>query len=272
MFQWLCAPDRKARCCRDVMIVAAHPDDETIALGGQLHRMEGVHILHITDGAPPDMEDARASGFCRREDYASARRQELIAAMDLAGIDQDRLHCLAVPDKSASFRMAELAQDLAMIFRRQKIGWVISHDFEGGHADHDATAFAVRAACILSQKQGVPSPRILEFPLYHLHNGMLVVQQFASAGAEVPDCELPLDSFAVHMKRQMLSQFLTQRRTLSIFSEKTERLRRASPRNFLALPNGGEGYYASFNCGLRPAEWPSLAASASRELDLPEWL
>ncbi len=37
-----------------VMIVVAHPDDETIGLGAQLRRFEDALLVHVTDGAPRD--------------------------------------------------------------------------------------------------------------------------------------------------------------------------------------------------------------------------
>ena len=46
-----------------LMIVVAHPDDETIALGGQINRLRDALLLHVTDGAPRDGEDARHHGF-----------------------------------------------------------------------------------------------------------------------------------------------------------------------------------------------------------------
>ena len=48
-------------------------------------------IVHLTDGAPADRSDARAAGFASCQDYARARRAELLAAMRLAGIPAVRL-------------------------------------------------------------------------------------------------------------------------------------------------------------------------------------
>src|SRR6185437_9724842 len=51
---------------------------------------------------------------------------------------------------------------------------VFTHAYEGGHPDHDAVAFAVHAACRLSD---IP-PAIVEMPYYHRQDGRLITGEF----------------------------------------------------------------------------------------------
>src|SRR4051794_34478164 len=73
------------RTCRSVswrvMIIAAHPDDETIGAGAQLCRFRDATIVQLTDGAPRDGYDVAANGFASVDAYRSAREAELASAM-----------------------------------------------------------------------------------------------------------------------------------------------------------------------------------------------
>ena len=53
--------------CSRLLIVVAHPDDETITLGGQMWRLRDALLLHVTDGAPRDGEDAQRHGFTEHQ-------------------------------------------------------------------------------------------------------------------------------------------------------------------------------------------------------------
>src|ERR1043166_7357421 len=60
-----------------VVVVAAHPDDESVGAGGRLNRLRGALFVYLTDGSPRDTSDARRAGYDSREAYAAARREEL---------------------------------------------------------------------------------------------------------------------------------------------------------------------------------------------------
>lgn len=255
------------RAGEDLMIVVAHPDDETIGIGGHLPALAKATLVHVTDGAPRDLTDARGSGFAGWEDYAEARRDELAAAMEEAGIGLDRLYCLDVPDQQAARKLVPLAFQLAGFLHERRPRIAVTHPFEGGHPDHDATAFAVAAACRLLEKGGFAAPDIVEMACYHLGAEGPVYQDFA-AGFPSACLEVPLDPAAAARKQRMLAAFFSQRNTLAAFTGDIERFRPAPAYQFLTPPNGGRLLYEIFGLGLTGEEWAALARAASDELGL----
>jgi LmbE family N-acetylglucosaminyl deacetylase len=247
---------------RSIAVVVAHPDDETIGLGAQLRRLEGVTIVHVTDGAPRNGEDASLHGFSGCEDYAAARRREVEAAVALGGIAPHALVAFDVPDQESALDLAGTARRLAALFEERGIELVLTHAYEGGHPDHDAVAFAVHAAARLGG--GVS---ILEMPFYRAGPDGWIIQTFAPHPL-APEIALWLDDHARGLKLHMMNAHVSQAATLAGFEPRVERFRCARPHDFGVLPNGGDLLYEGAGWGMTGARWRDLVRDAQAELGL----
>jgi LmbE family N-acetylglucosaminyl deacetylase len=242
------------------MLVAAHPDDETISCGGLLSRVREPLILHITDGAPRNQADLRAAGFALREDYAEARRIELRNALELAGIPEEQTRSLGVADQEASFDMTALAGRIADVLRETRPGAILTHPYEGGHPDHDAAAFAVHAACALV----TGAPHIFEFTSYHVRDSAMEVGRFLIDSE--PGEAVQLTNQERERKQRMVECFATQIQMLRQFPLDVERFRAAPVYSFTDPPHFGKLFYENFDWGMTGERWRRLAAEASQHL------
>ncbi len=248
---------------RAVVVVAAHPDDEVIGLGALLPRFEDLRaIVHVTDGAPK-------AGVEQWHEYAQLRRREFQAAMVEAGVGGVRQICLQCPDQEASFRMVEIARELCGVFEELRPKFVLTHPYEGGHPDHDATAATVQGAAELLRNKGPYAPTILEFSSYHQ----------GPHGMET-GCFLSWPEWAVNghvlteeeksTKKKLFDCYVSQRNVLQYFPIGEEPLRPAPAYDFTQPPHEGKLYYENFQWGVTGEEWRELAARALRELKLAE--
>jgi LmbE family N-acetylglucosaminyl deacetylase len=247
-----------------VAVFVAHPDDETAGAGGILPSLRQPVIVHMTDGAPRDLAFARAAGYEDREEYARARRLELYNALELAGIRPEQTRSFDYFDQELSLHMVPAALRIAELLREFRPGWVLTQAYEGGHPDHDATAFVVHAACML-----LPSPpRIYEFTSYHaLKEGGTELGRFLP-GEDAGET-ITLSSEARERKIRMLACFATQQDMLRQFPVDAERYRAAPVYDFTQAPHPGVLLYENFNWGMSGEWWRRLAATALAELGIP---
>jgi LmbE family N-acetylglucosaminyl deacetylase len=243
------------------LLLFAHPDDETIALGARLSNFTDAHIVHVTDGAPRNEEDRRHHGFATLADYRKARAFELCTALAAAGLSSVSRECLRVPDQEASQHLALLTRTIARIIRQQQPEVIFTHPYEGGHPDHDSCAFAVRHALDLLPSHSVPL--VIEAAFYHLGpRGREAGIFLPPSTRPVPSVELRLSPEEHRRKRELLARFRSQRDTLAGFPLDFERFRIAPEYDFLNPPHTPPVLYDQYAWGMTSPEFSRLACEA----------
>ncbi|MDQ6736558.1 MAG: PIG-L family deacetylase [Gemmatimonadota bacterium] len=134
-----------------VIVIAPHPDDESLATGGLIQRAletgVKVSVVVLTDGDMnpwPQRAAERKLVVTRadRERWGRRRRQEAIAALSQLGVgSRDVLH-LGLPDMGITRRLesdpAGVYDPLATLFRDNLPSIVVAPSLRDTHPDHSA--------------------------------------------------------------------------------------------------------------------------------------
>ncbi|RDH76417.1 PIG-L family deacetylase [Mycolicibacterium moriokaense] len=147
--------------CPAMVLVAAHPDDETLGLGATAamlsRRGVTVQIVAVTDGeaAYPDTPDGR-------EGLARLRRDELKAAAHRLGLPKPIF--LRMPDGEVATHEMRLTIRLEALLAGFDPGAWCAATWRGdGHPDHEATG---RAAAAAARSAGAV---FVEYPIWMWH-------------------------------------------------------------------------------------------------------
>lgn len=241
------------------LIIAPHPDDETIGAGIWMDRHPDwdVTLLHITDGSPRDGLDAGAAGLRSRRAYAAARRRELREALLHLTPGRRRLRAFSYIDKESYLHLPEIITRLVALIGKLRPALVLSPPYEGGHPDHDTAAFAVACA-----RYRTAHPfRHREFSLYHAGpSGEMVNGEFLAGGSE-PEA-IRLSEAEQEKKRRMFAAFETQSAILSRFAITAEWFRDVPEYDFTQPPHQGMLLYERWNLGVTGADWRRRASEA----------
>lgn len=276
------------------LVLLAHPDDETLGASTLLAALgPAAHVVHVTNGAPRAMGDAEHAGCRTREAYAALRREECAAALALVGIEPAQQRTLGLVDQEAWRDLVGLTRQVKTLIARERPALLVTHPYEGGHPDHDATAFAAHAACALLQAEGSEPPVLIEQTSYHADPDPNAPDQLATASflvvpvADVPRADLPgadlpranvpevgaittvtLDAAERARKAAMFAAYASQARVLTHFPITVERFRRAPAYDF-TRPPAATIWYERLGWGITAADVCGAARDALRTLGLP---
>jgi LmbE family N-acetylglucosaminyl deacetylase len=244
-----------------VLVIAAHPDDETIGASLVLSRLPQTEVIYLTDGAPRDRNlwstDARGS----RKDYAALRRRETENALAHAGAGTQQIIWLGGTDQEAIFQSTELMTKLVEILQTRGPEIVITHPYEGGHPDHDTAALLAQMAIGRAPVNSL----LIEMTSYHAGGDGCVTGEFLNIDANEVVCELAPDDCA--RKRRMMDAHVSQCVVLAGFGINRERFRPAPAYNFTKPPHPGRLWYERMAWPMTGARWRSLAKAAIGQME-----
>ncbi|WFE39305.1 PIG-L family deacetylase [Micromonospora sp. WMMD998] len=140
------------------LVVAPHPDDEVLGVGGlvaMLAEGPGAEIAVVTDGEASHP----GSTVHSRAELAAIRRAETVTACGLLGVAPAAIEHLGHPDGGVD----EAALTDALTARLAPGRWCVTTWRGDGHPDHEAVGRAAAAAC---RRTGA---MLLEFPVWTWH-------------------------------------------------------------------------------------------------------
>jgi LmbE family N-acetylglucosaminyl deacetylase len=248
-------PDASLR----LMVLAAHPDDETIGASVLLARLPDSIVIYVTDGAPRDSRFWTGGSYDSREQYAQTRQAETLHALAYAGIAQHRVFWLRAVDQEAVFEVPRLAAHLAKLLEEFRPHVIVTHPYEGGHPDHDSAALVARIALLLVKTE--MRPAVVEMTSYHARNGKCVTGEFLNSGLS-SEIRFELSAEDRERKQRMIRAYASQRLILEDFPIDRERLREAPEYDFTQPPHPGKVWYECMGWPMTGARWCELASVA----------
>ncbi|MCA0030279.1 PIG-L deacetylase family protein [Mesorhizobium sp. B263B2A] len=145
------------------VIVAPHPDDETLGCGGvaskKLHRGVDVRFVFVTDGA------ASHSDHVEPQALRTVREREAIEAVRRLGGSPDRVTFLRVPDGAARTHVGAIANALAPLFVAWQPQSVFVTHAKEPPSDHVAVNLGTRQALRIYGRH----VSLFEYPVWYWH-------------------------------------------------------------------------------------------------------
>lgn len=200
---WLSAglrlPELDLGGCPEIVVVGAHPDDETLGFGATAVMLADagvrVQIVSASDGGAAYPNQSLLQRFQLERD----RRAELHRAAGVMGLSTPI--CLGLPDGQIAQHEERLADLLTEVLATKPVGTWCAATWRGdGHPDHEAVG---RAAARAAERSGAV---LMEYPVWMWHWAL-------PDDAAVPwdrAYSAPLTPSAIERKSQAAQTFCSQ--------------------------------------------------------------
>jgi LmbE family N-acetylglucosaminyl deacetylase len=121
------------------VILAPHPDDETIAAGVLIQRMREVCVVFVTNGVPQTSKVPIPPQFSSPDAYGREREKEAREAAAILSIS--RCEFLQFPDMQLAAHLRDAHERLLGVVASLNPENILTTAYEGGHPDHDCCSF-----------------------------------------------------------------------------------------------------------------------------------
>lgn len=147
------------------LVLAPHPDDETLGCGGLIQRKRAagasVHVTVVTDGAAT--HDGDEAQTLTRDAVIALRERETIEACAILGVPAEAVSFLRLPDGDLGAHGDALAERLADTVARIGPDEIYVCALADGHRDHQALAQATRD---LARAGRLGGAELREYPVW----------------------------------------------------------------------------------------------------------
>ena len=156
--EWSVADDEQLR--RPTLVVAPHPDDDTLGCGGTIARKRrlgvDVAVAVLTDGAFANRD------LIDRAELTAIRGREEIASLDQLGVGPHRAWFLGFRDGALRQDEAAAAAQLVPILEEVRPAEVFVTAADDGHPDHEAAYRIARQALASVGSEAA----VVEYPVW----------------------------------------------------------------------------------------------------------
>ena len=195
-----------------VLVVAPHPDDESIATGGLLQVASAAgtacRVLLVTDGDnnpwPQRWQEKRWHiGAVERARWGARRRSEALAALQKLGVAQADVRCLGLPDLGLTDALMCGTPDVIALLLAQieefKPTRLVLPVLEDRHPDHSALDVLLRLSLL---RYSGPIPQLVAFGVH----GAVPQEEAAVLTLSQHQCDIKRAAIQIHTTQMLLSR------------------------------------------------------------------